>query len=295
MQPNPQPYGQSKRPVQVTVGAAIAVILAVLMAFVALLSLGVLGVMGPLLSSGLTVLVVFAGLLGLPVAGLMVWGAIQALNGKSSTGLIVSSLAALVLRLGGLALLSGSSIGSYFWAALGAILQCGAIVLLLQAPSREYFTGAQARSSDSRFPRPANQLSVSQPPTSPGSFGRLGGSPAQYPQAARTTENSSSTASRSISVLHFVTAGAASLAIPAMVLPWQVWTNSKVHLSGSNTAWVVAWGPLTISNIPVIAAVIGAIALVAARNRRAGWIHWTAGLLTTIGGVDRFGDMARLV
>lgn len=85
--------------------------------------------------------------------------------------------------------------------------------------------------------------------------------------------------------LHVATILVVLLAIPAVTLPWQVWTNSEVNRSGANAASVSAWGPLTSSNIPYVAVLVGVVALVAVCLQGMGWLHRTAGWVSVIGGL----------
>jgi hypothetical protein len=134
-----QPYGQVKRPVQVTAAAVIAFILAALLILASLISFGVSGVAGAFVGSGGAALLMVLGVFGLPVAGGMIWGGIQALNGKTSKILIVSAAAGFVLRVIGLIVLIslGQGVG---YGILGLALQAAIVVILLQPPSKQFFT-----------------------------------------------------------------------------------------------------------------------------------------------------------
>lgn len=177
VQPISQPDGQPKRPVQVTAAAGIAVVSAIFMAFSSMLSLGVLALFGPLAGSANSALFVLVGLVGFPVAGCLIWGAIQAVRGESGRVLIMSSLAALALRVFGLTFLGNAAHGAYFWAILGLILQGAIIVFLRQTPSTEYFQAKQARVIGGTYVQPPNQPAAaswpSESPYPPATYGAV--------------------------------------------------------------------------------------------------------------------------
>ena len=110
--------------------------------------------------------------------------------------------------------------------------------------------------------------------------------PAQYPPPVGQVEQPRrAPVSRLVLALHIAAIALALLAFTAMFLPWQVRTNSKVNLSGSNTAGVTKWGLLTIGNIPYVAAAVAIVALIVLFKRTAGPLHLVAGLVYVIGGL----------